>query len=750
MSLPTIVGTAYRGDSTANVSSTQSMACPLPPGIAEGDLLVYVVTSFTQPWSVSPSDTVAWTRIAPYAYSGTLTFDIFVTTYTTTLNLAFFSNDTTLRRATPATIAIRGWTGNIADLAVGSEGLRVSEGLDGYHTIAPSVTTTQSDSLVLSTFVERTTATTNEPAGASVNVGTLDLAFFPTSSAIESVLFSHIEQATAGASGDVTATYPNIQTNNGIAVQLAIPGGTSGVPVDIPVLLTGTGNLEEWDKGATYTSSVTVNMPANVAVGDVLLLLGYNSSSYVPVPDLAGCTQITPTPASSTYRDLLAYVYPVPDQATLTSLPATVTMTSSGAGRMFALVARVTGVNLTTPLDVSGAWNNPYSTSDGYVPGVSGARSNSLAILIGYSNSISSYPIVTDATAGDMTKCGIWSADDGGVSSHSQLYVFNRSVNSDGTVPNTTFMPNQTVSNLGGLMFALTAKTAAPRGVQAAYVTAGGTQSGALYIMTSSGPALISSTHHVPTGYATVATMLTTPSFAVAHRGGSLSYPEMSLYAYTQSVIDGYGAVELSLARTSDGVWFGLHDSTLDRTSGVSGVTASSLTWAQVQTYSILGSTATDNPSQPNRPYMQWEELIAAYYPSHVIFVDPKTALSYRSELLAMMDALPGTPQDHLVAKYYGVEGGVGNTGWAHDAATHGYERWGYFYDTDASNFAAYEGRWSILGLNYTASQATWNTMLSYGKPVIGHVCPTQASVTAALSYGAAGVMVSGTSVVTP
>ena len=74
MNLPTIVGTAYRADGTADVSSTQGMACPLPPGIAEGDLLIYVVTSYTQPWSVAPSDAVAWTRVAPYAYSGTLTY----------------------------------------------------------------------------------------------------------------------------------------------------------------------------------------------------------------------------------------------------------------------------------------------------------------------------------------------------------------------------------------------------------------------------------------------------------------------------------------------------------------------------------------------------------------------------------------------------------------------------------------------------------------------------------------------------
>lgn len=246
-------------------------------------------------------------------------------------------------------------------------------------------------------------------------------------------------------------------------------------------------------------------------------------------------------------------------------------------------------------------------------------------------------------------------------------------------------------------------------------------------------------------GYSSVAQMLAQPQFYVAHRGGSRDYPEMSLYAYGQSALRGYSALELSLARTSDGVWFGLHDSTLDRTSGVTGQTASTLTWAQVQTYTILGSVATNNPSQPNRPYMRWEELMALYYPSHVIFVDPKAAFAYRAELLNMMDAMPGTPTNHFVAKYYGV---VNN--WPQDASARGYKGWGYFYQADAANFATYQGRWDILGMDYGADQATWDAIKSYGKPVIGHIAPNAAAATTAISKGANGIMASGVISIVP
>jgi hypothetical protein len=249
----------------------------------------------------------------------------------------------------------------------------------------------------------------------------------------------------------------------------------------------------------------------------------------------------------------------------------------------------------------------------------------------------------------------------------------------------------------------------------------------------------------VDTAYADVATMLAANPFFVAHHGCSRSWPEMSLYAYSQSVLSGYGALELSLARTSDGVWFGLHDATLDRTSGVTGKTASAMTWAQVQEYQILGSTAADDPTQPSRPYMRWEEIIAAYYPSHVIFVDPKNSLAASSELMVKMNALPGTPQDHLVCKGYGVSGNAQNTsGWAKVAADNGYHRWGYFYDTDAANFAAYQGRWDILGMEIAADASVWTTMLGFGKPVIGHVVPDGASARSVESKGAVGLMVSG------
>lgn len=264
----------------------------------------------------------------------------------------------------------------------------------------------------------------------------------------------------------------------------------------------------------------------------------------------------------------------------------------------------------------------------------------------------------------------------------------------------------------------------------------------------------------VQRGYASVTQMLAQPVFYCAHRGGSYNYPEMSAYSYGQSVLNSdYPALEISLARTSDGVWFGLHDASLDRTSqgtgGGSGtnLVAANMTWSQVLQYTILGSTASVNTNQPNRPYMRFEELMDVYYDSHVFFIDPKVAVANASELMAIMNGMRGNPRERFVCKYYGVAGGSdGTSGWIGMAKANGYRTWGYFYEADQSNFTQYAPRWDILGMDYNASQASWDALKAAapGKPIMGHICPDATSVQTALSKGAVGAMCSNTTIKPP
>lgn len=247
----------------------------------------------------------------------------------------------------------------------------------------------------------------------------------------------------------------------------------------------------------------------------------------------------------------------------------------------------------------------------------------------------------------------------------------------------------------------------------------------------------------IPQGYPDVDSMLAEEIIYSAHRGGSVEWPEMSLRAYTQAGVEGFGCLELSLARTSDGVFIGCHDSTLDRVVGQPGadLVVADMTWAEVQTYMI--QPPAQHPERQPQPFMRIEELIEAYGASHVIMVDPKSigSANYAS-LLDIMDAAGG-PQRWL-GKWVGS-----NQTWSDALRARGYRAWGAYYGTDDQQMVTdSQGQWDLLGFNFGADQAEWDFILSFGKPVYAHVCPTQESVDTGIAKGAVGAQVSGTEAV--
>lgn len=248
----------------------------------------------------------------------------------------------------------------------------------------------------------------------------------------------------------------------------------------------------------------------------------------------------------------------------------------------------------------------------------------------------------------------------------------------------------------------------------------------------------------VPGGAYSVANLLTRPGFTMAHRGGSADWAEMTARAYTESVFRSVDALEVSVNRTSDGVWFGLHDQTLLRTSGVD-IDPLTMTWDQVRGY-LCAAPSGGDPAFGPRPYMQLVELLRAYGTSHVIFLDPKyrAGAQWRDELYSVIESAVPHAQEHIVIKNSG-----GGTSLADDAASRGYSTWGYFYQEEyLANPAAVmanAAHWSFLGLDISAApQSTWDALHATGKPVLGHIASTALAYQTALSKGADGVMCSG------
>lgn len=240
-------------------------------------------------------------------------------------------------------------------------------------------------------------------------------------------------------------------------------------------------------------------------------------------------------------------------------------------------------------------------------------------------------------------------------------------------------------------------------------------------------------------GFSDVDQFMGTPGATMAHRGGSESFPDMSEYAYDQSVVRGFGALEFSAQRTSDGWWFGSHNADINEAAGTTGLpNISTMTRAQIEAYANVDNATAAHSS---RPFYGLEEFLEKYGSTHVLFVDPKNAIAYNTEFIAICDGI--VDPDRLVWKY--TLGGVGSTtptNGAQAALTRGWGgTWGYCYDTDVDSgaFAEHAGNsaWTMLGLNIGAAQSYWDTVVAVGKPVIGHIANSQADYNTAITKGA-------------
>lgn len=237
-----------------------------------------------------------------------------------------------------------------------------------------------------------------------------------------------------------------------------------------------------------------------------------------------------------------------------------------------------------------------------------------------------------------------------------------------------------------------------------------------------------------PEAYGNVAEMQSAHPFYIAHRGGSSDWPEMSMAAYNNAAAWGAGALEVSVARTKDGRFFGLHDATLDRTSQVSGsIDPRTLTWAELTaSYRNTLNAAT----VAGEPYAELSEVFAAHARSRVIFVDTKYIgdLEHRQELITLM--LSYAPAEHWVLKGY-----YDDLELATLAADAGITSWGYYYARDLDELATTQERWSMLGLEVDASSEQWSLINTAGKPTIAFMIANQHDLADALSKGADGMM---------
>ena len=232
----------------------------------------------------------------------------------------------------------------------------------------------------------------------------------------------------------------------------------------------------------------------------------------------------------------------------------------------------------------------------------------------------------------------------------------------------------------------------------------------------------------VPRGYKDIGTMMITRGFLIAHRGGSVSWPEASMRAYTNAVMFGAGALEVSCQKTKDGVWFLNHDRTLKRVDPTAPDTpVTEMTWADIQKYHTIGE-----------PFMTVEEYFAAYGSSHVTVLDPKYSAAEWQDLKKFF---PSDAHGRIIWKFSIDAGWLANQ-WKAD----GWKCWGYSYPDQVTDGRINEWHkpWDYIGMSWEASDEVWRRTTALGKPVWGHICPTRQAYDDALAKGAVGCMVSG------
>ena len=216
----------------------------------------------------------------------------------------------------------------------------------------------------------------------------------------------------------------------------------------------------------------------------------------------------------------------------------------------------------------------------------------------------------------------------------------------------------------------------------------------------------------------------------VGHRGmsGAGDVVEHTMAAYTRAVECGVDALEISCHRTSDGVWFASHDSTLERLGGPS-TPVKNMTWAQVQA-AFAG--------RPEALPVTLKDYLATYGGTHVTIFDPKTEMARSDEYLALLAPY----KDRVVIKAFADAGWlfakVKQAGWA---------TWGYAYarnrgQTWYPDFVQATNL-DFLSMEWNAADDVWTPLVATKKPVIAHIPATAAQVAEGARKGAAGCITS-------
>ncbi|WP_418909100.1 glycerophosphodiester phosphodiesterase [Glutamicibacter endophyticus] len=206
-----------------------------------------------------------------------------------------------------------------------------------------------------------------------------------------------------------------------------------------------------------------------------------------------------------------------------------------------------------------------------------------------------------------------------------------------------------------------------------------------------------------------VRSMLNQEQFVIAHRGSGDNWTEHTLHSYRQAAAHGAAAVELSVHRTSDGIFVCHHDANLERLTGEDRLIAQT-------SFAELQGVRNDarqwlGPATPVRPIPRLESVMEELAGRCVLFIEDKTG-AHAVQLLEELDRWPQA-KDAIVWKQNSTAAG------RELAAERGYPVWGYFAPDTIELAGTLAKDFDLLGVHDSASDEQVKTLVDSGKPVI-------------------------------
>lgn len=442
-------------------------------------------------------------------------------------------------------------------------------------------------------------------------------------------------------------------------------------------------------------TNITVPIPGTVNNGDlvIVVMVGANATATAPtINTLAGWTRLDSAPVDGTAPQLTGGIFTRFRQPGDTSSPV---WTFSGGSNFVAGVVSYPGVDPTTP--ITGFIFDAYTGTNTAKSTTSITTAGGWLVTGFADRNGGTYTALADTVRATITH-----------SSGPSLVIQDSNGNvAAGPQVRTATGPSTSV----GLSFAIGLNPAAAAGAPIDTVTSA-----------------VSAFDVFPVADPVGRFFYRLGSMYVAHRGLSASAVEHTAAAYQLCDALGIIAREVSVQRSSDGVWLASHDRTTGRVFGAGqDIDIPTNTYAAIQAATAAGTTVGGHP------IARLVDLISASPVDKVWWVDNKRNLDI-TDFLDTLDAFPNAQGRFMIKAVY-------NSTVPAAARARGYRSWGYWYEADLTQFDTYKGNFHVHGLDYLASPAAWAQVLADGKPVLSHVTLTKAAFDAGTALGANGSM---------